>query len=178
PEPAPVPAPEPAPVPAPEPVPAPDPAPAAANAAEQTGQVSFVSEPAGATILVDGINLGTTPVTVTLGYGSHTVQYSKTNHTALEQAITVSAPDTLLPTVRLQEIALFTREGEFMVFFPGRDGDTLKVDGATIGALPTTVRLTEGQHRFSVSGSGGDPVEVVQQVVVTNGQGRILLTAD
>jgi hypothetical protein len=141
------------------------------------GQVSFVTDPQGATVLVDGVNLGVTPVTVELPYGPHTVQYSKTNHTAVEQSIEVSAADTLLPTARLAEINLFAKaEGDFMVFFPGRDGDVLTVDGREIGALPTTVQLTEGQHSFSVAGPGGDPVELMQQVVLGDGQGRIILS--
>jgi hypothetical protein len=42
------------------------------------------------------------------------------------------------------------------VFFNGRVGDALTVDGKSAGKLPARIELTAGPHTFSLVGPSGD----------------------
>jgi len=44
------------------------------------------------------------------------------------------------------------REGKVLIRFPGRDGETVRCDGWTIGKLPLETTLLEGVHTFEVTG--------------------------
>ncbi len=93
-------------------------------------------------------------------------------------SVEIGSPTVEIAAPTLEEISLFPTDGSFMVFFPGRSGDNLKVDGRAVGSLPATVRLTQGTHTFEVSGPSGDLVQLNLDVTVDPNvsQGRILLS--
>ena len=66
------------------------------------------------------------------------------------------------------------RSGPVFVFFPGRDGDGLRVDGKTAGTLPARVVLTEGSHVFEIDGPNGQ-FKVTKEVVFAE-TGTLTLT--
>lgn len=71
-------------------------------------------------------------------------------------------PPTALPPA--------VREGRVLVTGTG----TLSVDGALIGPLPASVKLTEGTHQFTVSTDGG-PTTTVSRDVTFGENGRAVL---
>ena len=56
-----------------------------------------------------------------------------------------------------------------MVFFSGRVGDTLIVDGSVVGVIPVKFNLTEGEHAFAVEGDAGR-FTVTRSVTVVEGK--------
>lgn len=46
-------------------------------------------------------------------------------------------------------------EGTIKLSFPGREGDTVYVDGWKIGALPVETVLAQGLHTFRIEGASG-----------------------
>lgn len=60
------------------------------------------------------------------------------------------------------EVVPHFREGQVHLFFAGREGDDVYVDGWNAGVLPLTTQLMEGLHRFRVEGKKGrHEIEVV-----------------
>ncbi len=55
------------------------------------------------------------------------------------------------------------REGAVALTFPGREGETVKCDGWTLGTLPLETRLLEGVRAFQVSGK--EPFSVTTKIV-------------
>ena len=49
-----------------------------------------------------------------------------------------------------------SRTGPVIIFYSGRVGDTLSIDGKPVGTLPARLELTEGPHTFSLVGASGD----------------------
>jgi hypothetical protein len=145
---------------------------AAPAPAAQIGKVSFDSSPAGATVLVDGVNKGRTPTTVELPYGDHSVAIELSGHSRVEKTVAVGASEVSVPKVTLEaEIKI----GKVFVALPGRDGQTLYVDGRKIGPLPQSLDLTEGSHAFAVEAPDGTRVEVNRDVAFTDGRAFINL---
>lgn len=172
PDPAPTPKPVPAPVqiPTPKPVPAPvpvKPAPAA------TAAVRFSSTPSnGARVLVDGAEKGRTPLKLELAPGSYTIRSELQGFDPITQNVNVTADgaSVSLPFVATKAAPAPTptpnpvpgpaptaevRTGPVMVFFSGRVGDALSVDGAPVGQLPARTNLKEGKHTFVIDGATG-----------------------
>ena len=61
-----------------------------------------------------------------------------------------------------------------MIFFAGRGGDVLTVDGQRVGALPARTVLTEGSHTFTLSGEAGEFSVTREIVLAPDGQTAIL----
>ena len=61
-----------------------------------------------------------------------------------------------------------------MVFFAGRVGDQLEVDGKAVGQLPAKVDLTEGSHTFTLRGPSGEFTVSREVVLGPDGQTTIL----
>lgn len=138
----------------------PEPPPAASN--ERTFVIT--SDPPGAALSLNGQPKGATPVTLTLRFGTYSAVLQKEGHDRVVERLTVGT-DTedvsfSLGTVK-EEIT-----NKVMVVLPGRDGDSLMVDGRPVGALPAQVMLSEGDHVFVIEGGGG-VVKVEKRVVFT-----------
>jgi hypothetical protein len=52
-----------------------------------------------------------------------------------------------------------------IVFYNGRVGDSLSVDGKAAGVLPARLELSEGIHAFSLTGPSGD-FKITKQVTL------------
>jgi hypothetical protein len=70
-----------------------------------TGALAITSIPAGATVVVDGMTAGTTPVTAgNLTAGNHTIAVSLDGYTSLQQTVTIIAGQTLPVTIGLSPL--------------------------------------------------------------------------
>ncbi|MCB9681885.1 MAG: PEGA domain-containing protein [Alphaproteobacteria bacterium] len=133
---------------------------------------SFVSDPPGAVVRVDGRLRGKTPLDVKLPMGAHEVSLELDGYTPLTRSVDVAVeapkfPFTLKPVVR---------SGNVLVVAPGWDGATLLVDGDARGQLPTQVMLTEGAHTFQVV--LGDRRAKEQRIVQLTERGLTRVTLD
>jgi hypothetical protein len=122
--------------------------------AKPTAPVKFQSTPPGATVTVDGVKKGTTPLTVNLTLGNHVVDIQLAGYSKVHKNLTVAEGGTSLPVELWQE----TKIGKVFVAVQGADGKTLTVDGIAVGRLPVTIDLTEGSHEFAVEGPDGPKV--------------------
>jgi hypothetical protein len=60
-----------------------------------------------------------------------------------------------------------------MVFFAGRIGDALYVDGRLVGRIPVRTVLSEGEHAFAVEGDMGR-FQVTRSVKLKSGTTTML----
>ena len=68
------------------------------------------------------------------------------------------------------------RSGPVMIFFAGRVGDTLSIDGQEVGQLPVRTQLREGSHTFAVDGEVGR--QVIERDVTLKAAGTTMLHLD
>jgi hypothetical protein len=130
--------------------------------------VTFSSSPPGAAVVVNGERRGVTPLTVELTFGSYDVEMQLEGHRRFKQTVQVKNAKMSLP-------ATLDKAGRAFVVLPGREGQTLMVDGKVAGKLPLTVDLTEGNHTFSVEGPDGGAFQVTREVKFTDGRAVINL---
>jgi hypothetical protein len=116
-------------------------APAAVTPA--TGTVVVNTEPAGAAVVIDGQAHGTTPVTVTLSAGPHTIDLSS-GTARRTMTLNVTANAQLSQFIEMPKAAAGT--GELQVRTDPA-GAKVSVDGQTRGVSPLTVQgLAPGNH--------------------------------
>lgn len=185
----PPPAPEPAPkqvaaVAAPKPAPqaavAPKPAPPAvapkpAPVEPAKSAVRVRSTPSGATAKINGHEVGMTPVNVELPVGSHEVVLELSGHKPMVRRIEIqSGEDNELPawTLEPRDPAADDAKVPVMVFFAGRIGDELYVDGQFAGNLPARLDLAPGPHVFELKSEKNGDFSATREVVA-DAAGRV-----
>jgi hypothetical protein len=86
-------------------------------------------------------------------------------------AAAVAAPPAPVPAPPPTiEIVGQTKQGQVRLVWPGREGDTLFVDGWEWGALPVDTELAEGEHVFQVAGPKGEKASITVMLAVLPGQ--------
>ena len=122
------------------------------------GRVRLSSEPAGATVTVNGEFHGATPVELVLTAGTaHRVQLAKAGYAAWEESIEVTADEE-----RSRLVKLTPEYG--IVFVSGRPADAeLRVDGKAVGDAVRRLRLSARSHELKISRAG----YVTEQITVT-----------
>ncbi|MCO4745631.1 MAG: PEGA domain-containing protein [Proteobacteria bacterium] len=123
------------------------------------GRVAFSSSPSGAELLIDGEYRGATPLTQVLSFGDHEVMLRLAGHVSQRQTLAVGEP-TMSLAMTLPKIEVSKTRFEA----PGRDGDTLFIDGRPVGTIPREVELSPGSHTFTVEGPGGPRLTVTREI--------------
>jgi TonB family protein len=118
------------------------------------GTLHVETEPAGATVTVDGVVRGTSPVDVTgLAPGPHEVKIEQAGFAEAVQTVEISAG---APSARLK--LPLSKAGPVLGtadFTTNPAGASVKVDGATVGRTPLrNHRLRVGGHRVELSAAG------------------------
>jgi PEGA domain len=117
-----------------------------------TGKVTISSNPMGASFTIDGTPKGSTPLTVDLPYGSHTIRVDMADHVAQEQTVDVKAASVFVDFTL--EKAVEDVIGKLTVFTNPEPGATLFVDGVRKGKTPVTIDITRGKHQLRVELEG------------------------
>jgi hypothetical protein len=130
------------------------------------GSISVISDPSGATAVLDGGSSQTTPCTFTgVSPGSHTIYVSKSGYTGVSRTVTVSGGSTTQVSVTLNKIAPDTGT-IYVVSTP--QGANAYVDGVYYGITPALATgLDPGNHQVRISLSGFQ--EWVGTVYVSSG---------
>jgi len=117
--------------------------------------VSFTSEPAGASVRVDGAEIGRTPLTVDLSSGSRAVAVSLAGHRPAGRTIEVVAERPLaVPIFRLDPLPGRLRLASDPV------GAAVRVDGEFRGETPLEIDVTpRQQHAVRLTKAGHDAAE-------------------
>ena len=122
------------------------------------GKLALSSDPAGATISVDGVFYGTTPATLTLASGKeHRVRLTSPGHQSLNKAVQLAPEEE-----RELQVSLSPEYG--VVFVTTQPADaTLVLDGKPMGKATRRLKLTARAHRLEFR----KPGYVSQRVTVT-----------
>ena len=113
------------------------------------GRLVLGSEPAGASVSVDGVFHGTTPVTLTLASGvEHTLRLSKPGYQRFDKQLQLAADEEQSLDARL-------RPQYGIVFVTAQPADAnLRVDGRDAGKATQRLQLTTRRHTLEISKSG------------------------
>jgi formylglycine-generating enzyme required for sulfatase activity len=113
------------------------------------GRLVLQTEPAGATVSVDGSFHGSTPLTLSLSSGAeHVVRVSKPGYQNSNKRVMLAADET-------QEVMLELAPQHGVVFVTGRPADAeLSVDGKPVGKATQRLRLTTRLHTLKLEKTG------------------------
>jgi TonB family protein len=121
------------------------------------GTLHVETEPAGATVIVNDVERGVTPLDVAdLHLGNHDVKVELRGHTPVTQtvALTEEAPATAL-TLKLERAAPAMGVAEVLSTPPGAQ---VKIDGVPVGQTPLLNHsLRAGKHQVEVTRDGYEP---------------------
>jgi serine/threonine-protein kinase len=158
-----------------EPAP-PKPAPAP-PAVARTGRLTVRTTPAGARVLIDGRDVGKTPLTVpSVARGAHTVRVTRDGYAAQERRVNITAaqPAATL-TLRLARAAAPTppraaaaagRQTASLLVESRPDGASVIVDGKRVGTTPISIpSLAIGAHAVRLEMAGYRPWTASVRVV-------------
>lgn len=115
-----------------------------------TGSIKVTSNPGGASVYLDGVYKGTTPMTISnVPIGSHIVKLKKQGYNEVEKTVIVSASHTT--TVSLQ---LLQQTGSIKVS-SNPSGASVYLDGAFKGTTPIILsNVPVGSHTIKLTKSG------------------------
>ncbi len=122
------------------------------------GSLTVNSAPPGASLTVDGVFQGTTPLTLTLTSGiEHELRLSKPGYARFEQSLSLGADEQ-----QTLEASLVPQYG--IVFVTAQPADArLRVDGKDVGLATQRLQLTTRSHTLEFS----KPGYVAQKIEVT-----------
>jgi len=115
---------------------------AAALPVPADGEVQLLTDPPGANVSVAGLNSCTTPCSLTLAHGRHTLAATMDGFGTARKIFYLPADvSVFVPMVRSVGVLLVSSEPS---------GANVNVDGQAVGSTPVTLRLAPGSHRVSV----------------------------
>ncbi|MEP4486983.1 MAG: PEGA domain-containing protein [Halioglobus sp.] len=114
------------------------------------GLLTIGSEPAGARVLVDGQELGETPLVDTpVDAGAHTLTLEMERYQPLEQQLDVTGRQVQ----QVLELNLEPAWAEITVASEP-DGAAILIDGEQAGTTPATLEVLQGEHQLIIQAAG------------------------
>ena len=120
------------------------------------GDLNILSEPSDATVLIDGVDYGTTPLNLNkrLVAGSHELKLEKKGCATLTKQFILDGVNTLVFNEKLET-------GREMSIITGCDGDKIFVDGKYVGESPLNLSLNYEKHEiYAIKAYGNDSVNL------------------
>ena len=109
-------------------------------------RVSLTSQPAGATVIVDGMDRGTTPVTLfDLAPGAHHVKYRLAGYTEADRFV-----DTRREGPFIEKNVVLQEEKGLLLLKTEPSGANIAIDGVTIGQTPRLVTHLAAKDTYNV----------------------------
>jgi len=133
-------------------------------AASSAPRLVVVSKPEGATVKVDGKEVGATPWAGAVKAGKRALEVALEGHVAEKREVTAAANRELEVSFALQRVAGPAK----MVVETEPAGADVSVDGEEKGKSPLTLQLAAGEHDIEASKDGFKGV--AQKITVENGQ--------
>ena len=137
-------------------------APVVPEAVPATGWVLVRTEPPGATVTLDGIGRGQTPVSLRdVSFGTHRLEVSRPGFDTLRREVTVNEQETVVPV----GVSLTPAGGSPLATGAAAEtgslairsrppGARVTVDGTSAGVTPLDVSLPVGRHQVRIEGDG------------------------
>jgi PEGA domain len=112
---------------------------------QKVGRLEVRANEAGATVIIDGQQRGTTGLTTGLlvDPGPHTVRLAKPGFETTELAVAVEAGETVVATLRLRHVA---ETGNLFIVEDGGGNFDVIVDSAVVGETPWRGTVSVGRH--------------------------------
>lgn len=117
---------------------------------QTTGYLSVSSSPSGANVYVDGIYKGTSPVTVSVSAGSHSVRMDKSGYDSWTGSTSVTAGQTAYVSAPLNPSVTY---GYLYVYSSPSNADVY-INGVYKGDTPFTIGLNPGTYQVMVKKAG------------------------
>ncbi len=117
---------------------------------QTTGYLSVSSSPSGANVYVDGIYKGTSPVTVSVSAGSHSVRMDKSGYDSWTGSTSVTAGQTAYVSTSLNPSVTY---GYLYVYSSPSNADVY-INGVYKGDTPFTIGLNPGTYQVMVKKAG------------------------
>ncbi|NJF26148.1 PEGA domain-containing protein, partial [Thermococcus sp. Bubb.Bath] len=112
-------------------------------------KLTINSTPEGASIYIDGVYKGKTPLNVNLMPGDHSLELTLENYTNVTKQITLSPGQNLTITISL------TPKFGYLTVYSKPSGAEVYVDGHAIGTTPLTgYAISTGEHTIKLSKDG------------------------
>ena len=127
-----------------------------------TGWLLVRTDPPGATVTLDGVGRGQTPLSLAdVSFGMHRLEMSHAGFGTVQREVTVSEQDTIIPVgVRLTPVGLASvaendasQTGSLAVQSRPA-GAEVTIDGILAGVTPLLVTLPVGRHQVLIEGDG------------------------
>ena len=130
--------------------------------ASSTGWILVRTEPPSATVLLNGVRRGQTPLSLRdVPFGQHQVEVSRPGFETVRRVVTVGASSAvlpvgieLMPTDRQTETERAGAETGALVFQSRPTGARVIVDGSLAGRTPIEVEVSAGRHDIRIEGDG------------------------
>lgn len=139
-----------------------------------SGWLLVRTSPVGATVIVDGVDQGTTPLSIpNLPFGNHEVEVRQDGYQTATRSVTFGPADTVVSlgvdltpageTTAIPEPASPVPQGDDSFFSSAvtiesrPDGARVVVDGAPTGTTPSVVSLASGSHEVRLELDGYEP---------------------
>ncbi len=141
-----------------------------------TGEIDVESDPAGATIVIDGQQRGATPLPAPLlvNAGTHSVRVMKEGFESYEAQVPVAGKQRKTVQAKLRRLA---RGGTLVVREANQKELEVLVDGAPVGKTPWQGQLAVGVHGVSLRGEGDLGTPPSAATVVENQTTTVTLAA-
>lgn len=131
-------------------------------------QVRLASDPAGASVYVDGSETpaGRTPLTLQLAAGEHQLRFELDGHRTFKQSVTLAEAHIQTPMRTAVKLEVGKPTGELVIELS--KGEVF-VDGKSVGKAPLSapIELEEGMHAIEVRG-GDEPYR--EMVTIKGGE--------
>ena len=114
--------------------------------------VSLRSNPPGALVKVDGVEVGQTPLIHGVSAGAHDVTFELAGHGSKTQSITLTERHTRSAPLEVAVGLSKVSGGGFLSLDTGNGEGTVQIDGKPIGMLPlqAPISLSSGMHRVEI----------------------------
>ena len=131
------------------------------------GTLDITSTPSRATIYVDGVEMGQTPLILNeVLVGAHRIVFEKEGYSSVEKAVEIYAEvdggiSVELPVVRKEEKSVSTKK---IMITSIPSGAVVEIDGNKMGNTPLKVVLKEGYHLITLNKRGFKSTGIYEKI--------------
>jgi hypothetical protein len=126
--------------------------------APTSGFLRILTDPDGATVYVNEVAKGKTPLTAELPYGVHHVRVVRAGYKTEVRDVNIRVRELTVPFNLKPEVVT----GQVNVYGP--DGYRVVVDGHDMGPMPVTVQVSEGVRQFKLIGGDGTTCTLPKEI--------------
>ena len=138
----------------------------------QQGTLSVTTNPGGAAVWLGSKRLGTSPVSTTVDFGSHSLKieldgYQTQTRTIDMQSATLAVPFELKPSAAAGTVHIY-----------GKAGHLIYIDGTSVGTSPVNTTLTPGRHTIRIVAESGTSSTITEEIQFVDATTPFIINLD